>query len=130
MRTWAAVALCAAVGCQAGERRVVGPETERELGAARGATIPDGVRLADMSGPRASGLVVLADWSFETQGDWAGYSAHVEPLLRAQGYDVQAVGGTLRASKATAGDLYGVIVMLEQPGPTLRVRIAFTASPD
>jgi len=103
---------CILIGCGGGpdaEGRRISSEVEAQLAAARNATVPSGVSLADSSGPTRQPYSVSAEWSFDLQTDWAVYASQGVASLERAGYEVVGKGEhSLAFAMHTPGDSYRV----------------------
>lgn len=130
----AVIALWLSAGCggsRAPQDRPISPQSETELAAARAATIPSGIRLVDSRGPSRQGLLVLAQWSFETGDGGQAYSSQAAAALHSAGYlSMTTTDGVLAFAKHVPGDVYRVEIAPRSLGPPLNLSVRFSASPD
>jgi hypothetical protein len=125
---------CVVIGCGGGpdaNRERISLEVEAQLAAARTATVPQGVSLANSSGPTRQAYVVSADWSFDLQTDWDTYASRGVASLERSGYEAVGKGGDgLAFAKHLPGDSYRLRIARKGSPPAVRVTVTFSASPD
>jgi hypothetical protein len=124
---------CVLIGCGApttqGMR--ISSAVEMQLAAARNASIPAGITLADNSGPTRRGFLVLAEWSFGLRTDWDAYASEVMASFQRAGYEAVNRGpDSMAFANHVPGDSYRVRIARTDLASATRVTVSFSASPD
>ena len=133
MRAWRLISwagLLAGAACIAWCSRSSDAEpAARDIDALSRLTKPPGASSFPVSAPVRRGWSVEASWELETTMEWRTYRAWVRKRLA--GYDVSSQGErTVVFRRSVPGDAYSLEIESISPGPPLRIRVDYHASPD
>jgi hypothetical protein len=123
--------LVGCIGGGSGDRTTVTREVGAQFAAAKDATIPVGVTLAEQSGPARDHDVVSAAWSFDLSTSWDEYRATAVTTLQRAGFDrLPTPEGSMGFAKHIPGDSYRITIERARAELPTRVTVRFFSSPD